>query len=113
VANEELCNSENYLYTNAAGTQDMYGAANQVPANYLVKTVLVDAFMTSLGTGLAATGQVGVKSGSTNKAGSTITPPATGIETRSTLFMETDPNTGAAFTNAALNALDLTIKRIT
>lgn len=113
VANEELTNSKDYLYTNAAATQDSYGATNQVPANYVVKSVQVDAFMTSLGTGVGVTGQVGVKSGSTAKAGSTITPPAAGIETRSTLFMETDPNTGAAFTNAALNALDLTVKRIT
>lgn len=113
VANEELINSDNYLYASAAGTQDVYGSSNQVPANYVVRAVQVDAFMTSLGTGKAVTGQVGVKSGATSKAGSTVTPPAAGIETRSTLLMETDPNTGAAFTNAALNALDLTITRTT
>jgi hypothetical protein len=106
----ELGNAENYLYATTKNKADTYHTTNTVPATFNVRALQVDAAMGAQGPGPAPAGTVGVVSGSASKQSNSVTPTA-GLYSRASLFMETDPNTNAAFTAAGLNALELTITK--
>jgi hypothetical protein len=124
TVNSELSNSEGYVYTATKNTQDVYGTSNVVPSNYNVVAVLAEAYFGQLGQGVGVAGAVGLKSGSATKQGSVVsagtgvlsnntTTPQASWPARSTVLTETDPKTGAAFTLANLNALDVTVTKTT
>lgn len=102
--------SAEYNETATAGDQDMYSYPNLPfsPASiYAVATVLYAARDGSI-TGFAAE----INSGGTPDTGPTVSPAAAGVYTLSYSFFDTDPDTAAAWTESAVNALEAGISAV-
>jgi hypothetical protein len=112
TVNTELSNAEGYIYSATTNAEDIYSAQTTVPSNFLVKAVELDAYFGSQGQGKQVAGTVGIVSAGTAQ-NSAATVAGAGWQNRATLLTETDPKTGAAFTNAALNAVQLTVTKTT
>lgn len=108
----ELSNAEGYIYSGTLNAKDIYNTSNQVPSNFNVHAVQVDAFLGVQNLGLAVAGAVGVQQGTSSKAGTPAVPPAPN-QTRASVLTEVDPKTNAAFTNAGLNTLQMTVTKTT
>ena len=116
TVNSELSNAEGYLYATNKNSEDVYSTTNTMPSNYLPKAVLIDAYLGSQGQGPQVAGAVGIVSGAATQNGAPVAGgggQGYGWANRATLLTETDPNTSAPFTLAAVNALEISITKTT
>lgn len=116
TVNTELSNAEGYLYALNKNTEDIYSTTNPMPSNYLPKAILLDAYLGSQGQGVQVAGAVGLVSGTATQQGTPVAGgggQGYGWANRATLLTELDPNTGAPFTLAAVNALEISITKTT
>jgi hypothetical protein len=109
TVNAALSNAEGYVYSSATTAQDVYGTSNTMPGSGVVpNAVVVEGFLTALNSA-AGTGTVGLQSSGVKALGglvSTNTNPS-----RAVLVQETDPNTSAPWTIAAINAVDIVVAK--
>jgi len=105
---ESLANSDtDYVYSSNSGDEDLYDLDDLVPAAVNVLGVVSKVFFRKSDAG-TRTGQLRLKSGATEVGGTDTNPSAT--YTYTYRVDTTDPNTGAAWSGAAINALQLGVK---
>jgi len=94
-----------YVYSSTAGQEDFYGIASiaSTPATVIATTVRAYAIKSDIGTRTAA---VQLKSGATTVASSTLTLTTSGWQWAWRMDL-TDPDTGSAWTAAAVNAVNI------
>lgn len=100
-----LSNSEGYVYSSNPGVKDTYGTSNNVPANYKINGVSVEGYFAAYGP-IGANCQMQASSNGVVAAGNTVAAN-TSTPVYSNVLMQADPNTSAAWTAAALNALQV------
>lgn len=109
TVNAALSNAEGYVYSTATTAQDVYGTTNTMPGSGVTpNAVVVEGFLTALNSA-AGTGAIGLQSSGVKTLGNTVgtnTNPS-----RAVLLQETDPNTNAPWTIAAVNAVDIVVAK--
>lgn len=99
--------SADYLQGDTAGQYDLLGLSDLASTPTAIYAVQAVGWMNK-NDALARTAALGVKSGATQSDGSAITLSTT--NSYYSRIMENDPNTGAAWTASAVNALELAPK---
>lgn len=102
--------SSNYVNTYTDGGKDVYSSTDTVPANYKVKAVQVEAYFAKLGTS-APVANVGIKSGSTESDSANLTVTSANATYVSSIA-QTDPSTGAAWTQTGANNSQFVINKV-
>ena len=103
-----LSNAANSVYTSTNGAKDVYNVSSPVPANWTVNAVQADAFFSKNGY-VGGNGAVGIVSKTTEW----IFPVAAlgANPTYASIITDTDPNTGAHWTLAALNSAGIAVTK--
>jgi hypothetical protein len=104
-----LSNAANSVYTSTNGAKDVYNVSSPVPANWTVNAVQADAFFSKNGY-VGGNGAVGIVSKTTELDA----PPVVALganPTYASITTDTDPNTGAPWTLAALNSAGIAVAK--
>jgi hypothetical protein len=107
-----LSNSEGGAYTYTVGAKDTYNATIPIPANYKIQAVQVEAYFTRYGNS-GANASVGILSGTHEVDSPAVSAMSATVPSYASLMQNVDPNTGAQWTIAGLQAAKLTINKLT
>jgi hypothetical protein len=110
TVNTPLSNSEGYVYSSTPGVKDTYSTSNTVPASYKINAVQVEGFFAAYGP-IGANCQIQMSSNGQVVAGNTVAANSA-TPLFSAALSQVDPNTGAAWTAAGLNALNVVANKI-
>lgn len=102
--------SAQYVSSNTAGDKDVYATSTTVPAGYTAKAQIVEAYFTKTST-TAPTVNVGIKSGTSEVDGQTITVSGSNA-TYVSLISDVNPNGNVPWNNASINASDFVINHV-
>jgi hypothetical protein len=105
-----LSNSENYSYAFTNGSKDIYQMSEAVPANYVVKAVVAEAYFMRNGT-VGGTGTVGIVNDGVELDSAAVSAMVINTEVYGSVLSEVDPNTNAAWTNAGLATANIAVTK--
>jgi hypothetical protein len=111
ASGNSLANAVNSVSTYTTPAKDIYSSSSQIPANYRVKAVQVEGYLTRAGT-VASSGTIGLISGSTEVDSATVAANSA-TPAYASVICELDPSTGAAWTPAGANAVELVVTKVT
>lgn len=106
-----VSNSEITVSATTVGAKDIYSTSSSVPVGYRVRAVQVEGYFSKFGAS-GANGSVGIVSGATELDSAAVSA-LTATPVYTTVLSETDPNTGATWTAAAAEAVEIAITKTT
>lgn len=104
--------SGNYVSSSNVGDKDIYGTTDTLPAGYLAKAVQTEAFFSKT-SATAPTANVGIKSGSSEADGATVTISTASPLVYATQVADKDPNGNIGWTSASVNAAKFVLNHVT
>lgn len=102
--------SAQYVSSNNAGDKDIYATSTTVPAGYMAKAQIVEAYFTKTST-TAPTVNVGIKSGTAEADSQTVTINGANA-TYVSLISDVNPNGNVPWNNASINSSDFVINHV-
>lgn len=106
-----LSNAEGSVSTYTTGAKDLYNTQNNIPANYRVQAVQVEAFFSKFGS-IGANASVGIVSNGV-EVDSTVVSAVTANPVYASFIQSVDPKTNAQWTIAGINAAQLAATKVT
>lgn len=106
-----LSNSEGAVFSFTTGAKDIYSTQNNIPANYRVQAVQVEAFFSKYGS-IGANATVGLISNGVEVDSSAVSA-VTANPVYASFIQSVDPKTNAQWTIAGINAAQLAATKVT